>query len=213
MEDDDSSGSDEDGGVNSQNRNRPEVDTGGETKSVSPASATRPTAAKPTAQADVPEGLPADFFDEAPARAGAETEAVPEQKGCENEAALLREDAAEIKRDSPAAVHAPPAPLSGRLDPVRAAQLEAEAAAQAEADEVRVKEAAARAVAAARAAGVVAVDRAAAGVTATEDDDDGDAGAAAPNGSALPEGFFDDPEVNSGLEAWRTFRRIELGSC
>lgn len=154
---------------------------------------------------NIPEGLPAGFFDDAEEQEDEEEDIVA---ASEEKAPPLSEEnvgggayggAGTASRGSKVTdvgrrAGAPVAPGSGRLDPARAAELAAEAEAEAEADELR-------AAAAARAAGAVQIVSPVVGagqaMPAQENADaEADEGkGAAPNGSALPEGFFDDPEV------------------
>ncbi len=140
-----------------------------------------------TATAAIPEGLPPGFFDD------------PEDGGTSENAVESKEQAAPAAAPASAA----PVPAAGGFGAERAAELAAEAAAIAEADALREAEK----LAALRAAGISVPDgvpamasavatagggEAGAGAAAEED-----AAAAAPNGSALPEGFFDDPEIDA----------------
>lgn len=133
-----------------------------------------------------PEGLPAGFFDDGPGADAEPAEPSSETVRPDRKSLGVENDGGGSSGARPAA-----AKPSGKWDPARAAELAAEAAALEEADELRVREAAARAVAAARATG-----SAVGGADAEKKTDEEDSGdTAAPNGSALPEGFFDDPKV------------------
>lgn len=138
-------------------------------------------------QSDVPEGLPAGFFDEP-------EQAVPtvttEGEDPSEDARIPGTGEAERVVDPRRGVE----PKGQKLDPARAAKLEAEAAAEAERDEERL--------AAMRAAGLMPLQGPATEEDPTLGGDTGEAdesaqveAGAAGGGSALPEGFFDDPEV------------------
>lgn len=145
-----------------------------------------PLNSKPVAS--VPEGLPAGFFDEdvEPTEGIVEEE----QKGVEVGADLDKVREYEAGRRAIAGAAAE------RFGPERAAQLAAEAAVEAEADAVRELQR----LAALKAAGALrtAVEDAGASVESGDvGDTKAEEGEPAPNGSALPEGFFDDPEVDA----------------
>lgn len=176
-----------------------EDDDGEKTTTTNNGVVAAPSAVKPAPKPSVPEGLPAGFFDdELPAEPEAATVEFSDIVSLDNDrgedGGVSLSGSANGKQDKNLAPA--PARSRGRLDPARAAELVAEAAAQEAADELRVREVAARAVAATRAA------RPTAGGVETGKEvgksEDADA-AAAPNGSALPEGFFDDPEVGKLL--------------
>lgn len=130
------------------------------------------TTPSPAPASAAPEGLPAGFFDE---------DVAPSESVLPGEHEAARNEPEEV---------------AVGFGPERAAQLAAEAEAEAEADAAREAER----LAALRAAGVVLTvvpATAAAAVDGEMDADEAGTGAAAPNGSALPEGFFDDPEVDA----------------
>lgn len=132
----------------------------------------------------IPESLPAGFFDEDVDLAGVSTSGSTDQRGMHDADMRPKEGS-----------------KTGAFGPERAAELAAEAAAEAEADALREKERFAKM----RAAGVVqagdktgaAMEPGAVGDATPFLRPDGDEDGAAPNGSALPEGFFDDPEVDA----------------
>ena len=161
-----------------------------------------------TVVSSVPEGLPADFFDEDvdTIESGASSGALgaEEARGGSDSGGggggIVASGAQEGKEKRPSGGGA----AAKKFGAERAAELAAEAAVLAEADALRQAET----LAAMRAAGMVqVVGTAEAAATTTEADRadvDGGAGVSetgagveAPNGSALPEGFFDDPEVDA----------------
>lgn len=173
----DNSSEDDDESNNGHDEGRTTSSSGlGETKTKTPP-------ANSKLAASVPEGLPAGFFDE---------DVEPSEgivgEGQEVEGVGDRGDEAEGRAIAGAE--------AGGFGPERAAQLAAEAAAEAEADAVREAER----LAALKAAGALrtVVEDAGASVGSGDvGETKAEEGEPAPNGSALPEGFFDDPEVDA----------------
>lgn len=138
--------------------------------------------------ASVPEGLPAGFFDEDVEPSDVIVEEKQEVEGVGADSDNGRKDKAGGRAIAGAAAEG--------FGPERAAQLVAEAAVEAEADAVREMER----LAALKAAGALrtVVEDAGASVGSGDvGETKAEEGEPAPNGSALPEGFFDDPEVDA----------------